>query len=61
MVVTADGVKLTRTESRLKEGAASASLNGDACLDLSENPPPANEVECRSIEEVLGRSAVSAK
>ncbi len=57
MVTTSEGVKLTRTESRLKAGAASESLDGDACLDLVDNPPPADQLECYSIEEVVGRSA----
>lgn len=56
MVQTDDGLKLTRTETRLKAGAASESLDSDACLDLTDNPPPADELECQSIEEILGRA-----
>jgi len=56
MVSTSEGVKLTRTESRLKAGAASEALGEDACLDLTDNPPPADQLECNSIEEVVGRS-----
>lgn len=51
---TDTGVKITRVESRLRADAASASLGEDDCFDLTDNPPPAAEMDCEEQEEVTG-------
>lgn len=52
-----DGVVITRTEMRLRSDAPSAALMGDDCLDLTDTPPPANELECHELETLTGLSS----
>lgn len=53
---TDEGVRLSRTERRLKDGTPSKGLTGDDCLDLTDNPPPESELECAEQEVVLGQA-----
>lgn len=55
MILSDEGVTLTRREYRLKDGSPSADLKDDACLDLTDSPPPDNELECETFEEITGR------
>lgn len=48
------GITLTRTSSRNTPDSPSGMLMDDACLDLTDNPPPADELVCDALETISG-------
>lgn len=51
---TDEGVRLTRTVLRNAPETPSGMLTDDACLALSEDPPPSDELTCDTLETVVG-------
>lgn len=54
-----EGVTLTRTVLRATPESPSGMLMDDACLDLTDNPPPRDELECDALETVEATAAVA--
>lgn len=54
---TEDGVQLVRTTLRNTPESASGMLQGEACLDLTDNPPPRDELVCDALETITGVAA----
>ena len=54
---TDDGILLTRTTLRATPESPSGMLTDDACLDLTDNPPPRDELECDAQELVEAAAA----
>lgn len=55
---SAEGVQLTRTVLRAAPDSPSGMLEGDACLDLTDNPPPRDELTCDALETVQATAAM---
>lgn len=55
---TDEGVQLTRTVLRATPESPSGMLEGDACLDLTDAPPPRDELECDALETIAATPAM---